>query len=293
MTKRSEFQPKIRNSSIVLLSVIAMLTASFGDVLGFEEMEPGQQYIKTLPVSMLPVPMIDPEFAQFFPVNISGLVYFDAFIGVVQYDISVNEGLSEAFRKAMVDKSALVYMEPSNETSAIIFCDVYRLNNASIAQEVLDFYKKGWNKDVMMLHGREVWVWRQDQDPDTEGPFIKKGDGGIFTIDKKSVKIAFDKTQIHGYMVSTVKEDLYLRHGVAVIGDFLISMDVYAPKDRLDELSEDFFFSSMEPKKAYEPLPTSATPESETSTNETQMILGFFVMVVLASLGAVYLLRKR
>ncbi len=195
---------------------------------------PGTVNEPVLYTGEVPELIITPEFAGFFPDNISGMRRVRLLIDSME---SETEGRFSLNRE---DNFNVLYLSNSIQADREVEYSVYKMKSPEAANEVLEYYTtiQKWNtkpKQFEQLDNFTFWIW--------EGYLEGSGrPGGIFFYwdSIKNGAFLLDE-KISGNYIAQAKTNLVCLHGEAVYGEHFIMVDVHAPQENIIEFSDMVF----------------------------------------------------
>ena len=185
----------------------------------------------TLFTGNIPKPVLSPELAVFFPDNISGMRR------VTLLADPMNDETDGRFISKVQDKANLMYLSKSPITDLEIEYSVYKMESPEAAREVLNFYttEMGWNTLQKPYGNVTFWIW--------QGYLEGKGRPYGMYIYWDSIRSgAYLPVEKQGTSyIAQANADLLCLHGEAVQDEYFIMVDVHAPSDKVNEVSDQMF----------------------------------------------------
>jgi hypothetical protein len=184
---------------------------------------------------MVPEPVIDFEFAGFFPENISGMRRVVLLMDSMDYETDGQ------FNSKIKDMINLLYLSDSSvQIDHEVEYSVYKMESPEAAAEVLEYYttEKKWNtvkKKFTELDNFTFWIW----DGYLEGS--GRLNGMYVYWDSISNGAFLSNEKLDDDYIARAKTDMFCRHGEAVYNEYFIMVDVHAPLDNIVELSDRMF----------------------------------------------------
>jgi len=190
--------------------------------------------LRFLNITALSYPKPPKEFAVLTP-EITGLVHIPYYstADVVSNDLAVlNHPRRLQILASIVSKYTILYTEPANETGMLLYYSVYKLNDSETAQEILEAYRKNWNKRALDVPGGRIWVWDGfiDEMAGRMRPFEK--DTILYWNPEAATSFFADRVLPNHPALTTPVSTLYSVHGETAYGPYFIMMDIKTlPKD--------------------------------------------------------------
>lgn len=219
---------------IGLVVIIAILLTGFGqDSDSQSNSQPGQN-IQNQPVLFsgnLPQLNLKPEFAGFFPDNITGMRRVKLLMD------PLNEETGGQFASKVADKATVLYISDSVQTDFEIEYSVYKMQSPEAAAEVLNFYttQMSWNTLPKKYDNFTFWLWQGylEGKGRPQGMFVywDNLDSGAF--------LPIDRSGTH--FIAQSSSDLLCLHGEAAKGNYFIMVDVHAPSWQVSEVADKMF----------------------------------------------------
>lgn len=181
--------------------------------------------------SEIPEPYLSPEFEGFFPDNISGMRHVKLLMD------PLNDESGGRFSSKVEDSAHVLYISDSVQTDFEVEYSVYKMESAEAASEVLKFYntETGWNVLPKQFDGVTFWVWQGF----LEGAGRPYGmyfywdsinDGAFLPIERQGTSF-----------IAQSNADLLCLHGETVQDEYFIMVDVHAPFEKVNGLSDQMF----------------------------------------------------
>ncbi len=182
----------------------------------------------TLYTGNIPEPYLKPEFAGFFPDNISGMRR------VKLLHDSLNDESGGRFASKVEDSAHILYISDSVQTNFEVEYSVYKMESAEAANEVLAYYttETGWNTLPKQFDDITFWIWQG----------FLEGAGrpyGMYFYWDSINSGAFLPIERQGTSyIAQANADLLCMHGETVQDEYFIMVDVHAPFDKVNALSD-------------------------------------------------------
>jgi hypothetical protein len=222
---------------------------------------PEFQYVE---VESLPKPDLEHYLAQFFPENLAGLVGIPFLANSLEGELPAagDPILSTAIITSIESKAGRLYIEPSDTTSMEVEYLVYKLSNATMAENALELYKRNWNREKWTYSGHDIWVWQGWEEQVRQGSPSRRA--GMFISWDVDQNLALLPHQgVTPLVITKTKTDLYCLHGELAYGQYFIMIDVHASPAVVDTVARDIFAASL-------PVIFNATVNLTTEFNETE-----------------------
>jgi len=185
----------------------------------------------TLYTGNIPEPYLKPEFAGFFPDNISGMRRVKLLMD------SLNDESEGRFASKVEDSAHILYISDSVQTNFEVEYSVYKMESAEAASEVLTYYttETGWNNLPKQFGDITFWIWQGF----LEGAGRPNGmyfywdsinNGAFLPIERQGTNY-----------IAQANADLLCLHGETVQDEYFIMVDVHAPFENVNELSDQMF----------------------------------------------------
>jgi hypothetical protein len=179
----------------------------------------------------IPEPVLKPEFALFFPDNISGMRRVTLLMD------PMNDETGGRFISKVQDKANLMYLSESILTDFEIEYTVYKMDSPEAAREVLDFYttEMGWNT-LQKSYGNvtfRIWQGYLEGKGRPYGMYIywdSISGGAYLPIEKQGTSY-----------IAQANANLLCLHGETVQDEYFIMVDVHAPFEKVNEVSDQMF----------------------------------------------------
>jgi len=179
----------------------------------------------------IPEPVLKPEFAAFFPDNISGMRRVTLLMD------PMNDETGGRFISKVQDHANLIYLSESTLTDFEVEYSVYKMESPEAAREVLNYYttEKGWNTLQKSYGNLTFWIWQG----------YLEGNGRPY-----GMYIFWDSISSGAYLpierqgtsyIAQANTDLLCLHGETVQNEYFIMVDVHAPFEKVNEVSEQMF----------------------------------------------------
>lgn len=179
----------------------------------------------------IPEPVLKPEFAAFFPDNISGMRRVTLLMD------PMNDETDGIFISKVQDRANLIYLSESVLTDFEVEYSVYKMESPEAAREVLNYYttEMGWNTLQKSYGNVTFWIWQG----------YLEGNGRPY-----GMYIFWDSISSGAYLpigrqgtsyIAQANADLLCLHGETVHDEYFIMVDVHAPSGKVNEVSEQMF----------------------------------------------------
>jgi hypothetical protein len=185
----------------------------------------------TLYTGDIPEPYLKPEFVGFFPDNISGMRRVKLLLD------PLNDESGGRFASKVEDSAHVIYISDSVQTNFEVEYSVYKMESAEAASEVLTYYttETGWNTLPKQFGDITFWIWQGF----LEG--AKRPNGMYFYWDSIN-NGAFLPIERQGTSyIAQANADLLCLHGETVQDEYFIMVDVHAPFENVNGLSDQMF----------------------------------------------------
>ncbi len=179
----------------------------------------------------IPEPVLKTEFAPFFPDNISGMRRVKLLMD------PMNDETGGRFISKVQDQANLMYLSESPLTDFEIEYTVYKMESPEAAREVLDFYttEMGWNTLQKSYGNATFWIWQG----------YLEGKGRPY-----GMYIYWDSINGGAYLpierqgtsyIAQANANLLCLHGETLQDEYFIMVDVHAPFEKVNEVSDQMF----------------------------------------------------
>ena len=179
----------------------------------------------------IPEPVLKPEFAAFFPDNISGMRRVTLLMD------PMNDETDGIFISKVQDQANLIYLSESVMTDFEVEYSVYKMESPEAAREVLDYYttEMGWNTLQRSYGNLTFWIWQGYLEGNGRpyGMYIfwdSLSSGAYLPIGRKGTSY-----------IAQANADLLCLHGETVQDEYFIMVDVHAPFEKVNEVSDQMF----------------------------------------------------
>ena len=194
----------------------------------------------TLYTGDIPDPYLKPEFAGFFPDNISGMRRVK--LDVERMD-SMNDETERQFKSQVVDKAGVLYLSNSASTDFEVEYLVYKMESPDAANRVLNFYSSQWNTIPLFKENVTFWLWKgyaqqiANVQPSRGGGLLIYWDA-----DLNASFLPIDGMHSN-YYIASISDDLYCYHGETVKDEYFIMVDVHAgqPISNIENFADKMF----------------------------------------------------
>ena len=179
----------------------------------------------------IPEPFLKPEFAPFFPDNISGMRRMTSLMDPLNYETDGR------FISKVQDHANLIYLSEYTLTDVEIEYSVYKMESPEAAREVLDYYttQMGWNTLQKSYGNVTFWIW-QGYLEGTGRPY------GTYIFWDSISSGAYLPIERQGTSyIAQANADLLCLHGETVQDEYFIMVDVHAPFEKVNEVSDQMF----------------------------------------------------
>ncbi|MCL7475319.1 MAG: hypothetical protein M8352_04680 [ANME-2 cluster archaeon] len=218
----------------ILLVIIAYLLSGGGSnppAPGSDQPDTSTFDQATLYTGDIPGPYLKPEFAGFFPDNISGMRRVKLLMD------PLNDESGGRFASKIEDSAHVLYLSDSVQTNFEVEYSVYKMESAEAASEVLTYYttESGWNTLPKQFDGVTFWIWQGF----LEGAGRPNGmyfywdsinDGAFLPIGRQGTSF-----------IAQANADLLCYHGETAQDEYFIMVDVHAPFEKVNGLSDQMF----------------------------------------------------
>jgi len=188
----------------------------------------------------IPEPVLKPEFAPFFPDNISGMRRIQ--LDTTRMD-SMNAETEWQYESQVVDKVGVLYLSNSTSTNFEVEYLVYKMKSPEAANQVLDHYTSQWNTIPMIKGNITFWLWKgYIQQISDVRPSRIKGLHIYWDILSDSSFLPLDGMRSN-YYIASISDDLYCYHGETVKDEYFIMVDVHAgqPISNIENIGDQMF----------------------------------------------------
>ena len=173
----------------------------------------------------IPEPVLKPEFAAFFPDNISGMRRIQ--LDTTRMD-SMNEETKWQYESQVVDKVGVLYISNSTSTDFEVEYLVYKMKSPEAANQVLDYYSSHWNTIPLIKGNITFWLWKGYVQQIAEvRPSRINGLHIYWDMLSDSSFLPIDGMSSN-YYIASISDDLYCYHGETVKDEYFIMVDVHA-----------------------------------------------------------------
>ncbi len=179
----------------------------------------------------IPEPVLKPEFAAFFPDNISGMRRMTLLMDPLNYETDGR------FISKVQDQTNLIYLSESVLTDFEIEYSVYKMESPEAAREVLNYYttEMGWNTLQKSYGNVTFWIWQGYLEGNGRpyGTYIfwdSISSGAYLPIERQGTSY-----------IAQANADLLCLHGETVLDEYFIMVDVHAPFEKVNEVSDQMF----------------------------------------------------
>lgn len=185
----------------------------------------------TLYTGDIPGPYLKPEFSGFFPDNISGMRR------VKLLNDMLNEESEGRFASKVKDSAHVLYISDSLQTDFEVEYSVYKMESNEAASEVLSYYttEKGWNTLPKQFDGVTFWIWQGFLEN------AKRPYGMYFYWDSINNGAFLPIGRQGKSFIAQANADLFCMHGETAQDEYFIMVDVHAPIEKVNGLSDQMF----------------------------------------------------
>jgi PBP1b-binding outer membrane lipoprotein LpoB len=215
----------------------------------------------------------DQEFKDIIP-EIEGLQFlpYTIPVDVLSNDLGALDHPQRLQLLASVVKSdKIIYSTPKEKTDTIIYFTVYKMNDSNSASQVLEAYKSAWNKRLMNVSGREIWIWDGyvDEIEGRASPFSPD----IILYWNPEDESVFDSRSIlvnHPALTSP-ESTLYSVHGETTKGPNFIMIDIKTELQDIQNRTESLFTQALNEifKEESAPILNPSDPGTESDSLTT------------------------
>ena len=188
----------------------------------------------------IPEPVLKPEFAAFFPDNISGMRRVQ--LDTTRMD-SMNDETEWQYESEVVDKVGVLYLSNGTSTDFEVEYLVYKMKNPEAANQVLDHYSSHWNTIPLIKGNVTFWLWKGYVKQIAEvKPSRSNGLHIYWDILSDSSFLPIDGIYSN-YYIASISDDLYCYHGETVKDEYFIMVDVHAgqPISNIENFGDQMF----------------------------------------------------
>ncbi len=206
--------------------------------------QPSIESLTFVPFQSLLLPTPQQEFATLTP-QFPGLValpYFNP-VDVVSNDLTVlNHPERLQILASIESKYTAVYVEPERETETLLYFTIYKLNDSTWADKILQAYRGQWNIRPFNHSGGQIWIWDGYID-EIEGratPMITK-DSVLYWNPEGGAAFLSERILENHPTLTVPKSTLYSIHGEAASGPYFIMADIKTGLQNILPVSENIF----------------------------------------------------
>ncbi len=188
----------------------------------------------------IPEPFLKPEFAPFFPDNISGMRRVQ--LDTTRMD-SMNDETEWQFESQVVDKVGVLYLSNGTSTDFEVEYLVYKMKSPEAANQVLDYYYSRWNTIPLIKGNTTFWLWKGYVQQIAEvKPSRRNGLPIYWDILSDSSFLPIGGMSSN-YYIATISDDIYCYHGETVKDEYFIMVDVHAgqPISNIENFGDQMF----------------------------------------------------
>lgn len=181
----------------------------------------------------IPEPDLKPEFAGFFPENISGMRR----VKLLMDPLSDETPVERQFASQVVDRASVLYISDSVQTDFEIEYSVYKMNSPEAASQVLNFYttETNWNNVQKQFGNTTFWIWQGFLEGSGR-PY-----GMYFYWDSLNDGTYLPLERTGSYYIAQSSAELLCLHGETAVDEYFIMVDVHAPFESVNGLSDQMF----------------------------------------------------
>lgn len=188
----------------------------------------------------IPEPVLKPEFARFFPDNISGMRRIQ--LDTTRMD-SMNDETKWQYESQVVDKVGVLYLSNDISTDFEVEYLVYKMKSPEAANQVLDHYSSQWNTIPLIKGNTTFWLWKGYVQQIAEvRPSRINGLHIYWDILSDSSFLPIGG-MYSNYYIASISDDLYCYHGETVKDEYFIMVDVHAgqPISNIENIGDQMF----------------------------------------------------
>ncbi|MCL7412226.1 MAG: hypothetical protein M8353_01225 [ANME-2 cluster archaeon] len=223
--------PYIVVISLLLVVIAYLLSSGANPVAPVDKPDTGTIEQATLYTGNIPDPYLKPELSGFFPDNISGMRR------VKLLNDPLNDESGGRFASKVKDSAHVLYISDSLQTNFEVEYSVYKMESAQAASEVLTYYttETGWNTLPKQFDGVTFWIWQGF----LEG--AKRPNGMYFYWDSINDGAFLPIGRQGNSYIAQASGDLLCMHGETAQDEYFIMVDVHAPIEKVNGLSDQMF----------------------------------------------------
>ncbi|MDF1556571.1 MAG: hypothetical protein P1P80_00090 [ANME-2 cluster archaeon] len=179
----------------------------------------------------IPEPYLDLELAGLFPDNISGMRRVKLMMD------PLNDESGGRFSSRVVDSAHVLYISDSVQTDFEVEYSVYKMESAEAASDVLKYYttETGWNTIPKQFGDVTFWIWQgflegAGRPYGTYFYWDSINNGAFLPIERQGTSY-----------IAQASADLLCLHGETVQDEYFIMVDVHAPFEKVNGLSDQMY----------------------------------------------------
>ena len=188
----------------------------------------------------IPEPVLKPEFARFFPDNISGMRRIQ--LDTTRMD-SMNDETLWQYESQVVDKVGVLYLSNDISTDFEVEYLVYKMKSPEAANQVLDHYSSQWNTIPLIKGNTTFWLWKGYVQQIAEVKPSRINGLHIYWDILSDSSFLPIKGIYSNYYIASISDDLYCYHGETVKDEYFIMVDVHAgqPVSNIENIGDQMF----------------------------------------------------
>jgi hypothetical protein len=188
----------------------------------------------------IPEPVLKPEFARFFPDNISGMRRVQ--LDTTRMD-SMNDETEWQFESQVVDKAGVLYLSNGTSTNFDVEYLVYKMESPEAANQVLNYYSSHWNIIPLIKGNVTFWLWKGYVQQIAEVKPSRSNGLLIYWDILSDSSFLPIKGIDSNYYIASISENLYCYHGETVKDEYFIMVDVHAaqPVSNIENFGDQMF----------------------------------------------------
>ena len=188
----------------------------------------------------IPEPVLKPEFARFFPDNISGMRRIQ--LDTTRMD-SMNDETLWQYESQVVDKVGVLYLSNGTSTDFEVEYLVYKMESPEAANQVLDHYSSQWNTIPLIKGNTTFWLWKGYVQQIAEVKPSRINGLHIYWDILSDSSFLPIKGIYSNYYIASISDDLYCYHGETVKDEYFIMVDVHAgqPISNIENFGDQMF----------------------------------------------------
>ena len=188
----------------------------------------------------IPEPVLKPEFARFFPDNISGMRRIQ--LDTTRMD-SMNDETIWQYESQVVDKVGVLYLSNDISTDFEVEYLVYKMKSPEAANQVLDHYSSQWNTIPLIKGNTTFWLWKGYVQQIAEVKPSRINGLHIYWDILSDSSFLPIGGMYSNYYIASISDDLYCYHGETVKDEYFIMVDVHAgqPVSNIENFGDQMF----------------------------------------------------